>query len=586
MTTLTPGMRQYMEQKQKYPDCVLLFRMGDFYETFFDDAITISQVLNITLTSRGKGESKAPLAGIPYHSLDRYLGKLVSAGHKVALCEQVEDPKEAKGIVKREVVRVITPGTIVEDSMLSEKTHNYIASIFGDGQEFGIAFVDISTGDFQFTEGSLKTIFHEIARKKTAEVLISYGHEKIENFCKQHAIFVNRVEDKKFWMPNAVTQLQKQFRKSPQDLGFVEKDFALCAVGSLLDYLFETQKQTLQFLKKPSFFTPDKGMVLDATTMRNLELLKNATDGSQRGTLLSVLDETVNAMGGRLLRQWITHPLKDKQEIDTRLDAVESLTKNIMLCDDIRESLSEMFDIERLVSRMGYKMTRPADLVTLKHSLQKLPYIQELLAQIHNDYFMTLQQFEDVSEVVSLIDAAIAEESEGSEVIRSGSGYSQGGSGRREIGIIKRGYHEELDTLYELKFNTKKAIRTLEEKEQEKTGMSLKVGYNKVFGYYIEVTNKFKDMVPDHYIRKQTLVNGERFITQELKEFEETLLNAETKALVIESEILETVIQKVVEHTTQLQAIATRIATIDVLCSLAKTAYTHNYVKPTMCETY
>ena len=581
---LTPGMKQYMEQKQKYPDCILLFRMGDFYETFFNDAIKVSQILNITLTSRGKGETKAPLAGIPYHALERYLGKLIASGNKVAICEQVEDPKTSKGIVKREVVRIVTPGTIVEDSMLSEKSNNYVASIFGDGENYGVSFVDVSTGDFIFTEAKKHEVMQELFRKNTAELIYNFIDKEIEMFCKKNSIYLNRLDERNFWINNAMDSLKNHYGKESSELGFLDHEFALCSAGSLLTYLHETQKQSLSFLKKPKIFKISSNMVLDSSTIKNLELLKNVR-GEMRGSLLSVLDRTSNAMGGRLLKQWITHPLKNVLEIKERQFAVKQLFDNVVLCTDVGDLLSEIFDIERLVSRIAYRLVRPADLVNLKNSLKKLDLLKELLSESVG-LFEKLICFEDVSSLIKLIDDSIAEESKGSEMIRSGAGYSSGGSGKREIGIIKDGYNSELDELYALKFETKKLIHNLEVKEQERTGFTLKVGYNRVFGYFIEVSNRFKDKIPDNYIRKQTLVNGERFITEELKEFEEKLLKAEERIVSIESKILDEVISAVIENTDKIQKISKRIATIDILCSFAKVSYEENYILPEVNENY
>ncbi len=575
-----------METKQKYPDCLLLFRMGDFYETFFEDAVKISQILNITLTGRGKGETRAPLAGIPYHSMDRYLPKLVSAGYKIAICEQIEDPKLAKGIVKRDVVRIITPGTIIEDSVLAEKSNNYIASIFGDGTHYGIAFIDISTGEFVFTEGLPDEIMQELFRKKTAELILGTTEKKFETFCKNNAIFVNHIDEKKFWINNGIEKINHHFNQYPDQLGFKEKEFALCAAGALIDFLHETQKQSLNFLKKPHFFRLNQNMILDATTIKNLDLLKNARDGTARGTLLSVLDKTCNPMGGRLIKNWITHPLKDVLKIKERLYAVEEFSVDIVNCDDLREKLRGILDIERLVSRINYKLARPADLNNLKHSLLKLKEIQELLAEAKTNGIQKLLQFEDVSELIQLIDDAIAEESIGSEIIRSGQGYSSGGSGRREIGIVKKGYNAELDELYKIKFDTKTMIFELEKKEQEKSGIALKVGYNNVFGYFIEISNKFKDRAPSYFIRKQTLVNGERFITQELKEFEDKLLHADERILQLEADIFNVVLQKTSENTEKLQKISEKLAQLDVLSTFAKVSFQNRYVLPEINDDY
>lgn len=580
---LTPGMKQYMDEKQKYPDCLLLFRMGDFYECFFEDAITVSKILNITLTNRGKGETKAPLAGIPYHSLERYLGKLVNSGHKVAICEQTEDPKQAKGLVKREVVRVITPGTVVEDSILEQNASNYLAAIF-IAEGYGLAFLELSTGTIEYTElTSLESLKQELTRRRTAEVLVGLDKDEIKSFCQINTIYYQKVDSQYFWMGK--TAVENQYHTSADSLGFSDKDFGLCAVGAILSYISSTQKIGVKYLKKPRFYELSRFMKLDGSTIKNLELLKNIHDGSLRGSLLSVLDKTTTPMGSRLLKTWITHPLQEAKEITNRHEAVSECVKNPVIVSKVQDEFKELFDIERLVSKICYRMQSPKDLVNLKYSLQKLPVLQELLSSFTSQIKQAIN-FPDVSKLVALIDKTIADESQGSEVVRSGAGYAAGGSGRRDIGMIKSGCHEELDELYELKLHTKKKILDMEKSEQEKTGMTLKVSYNKVFGYYIEVSNKFKDKVPDNYIRKQTLVNAERFITEDLKEFENKLLSAEQKIIAIEDTLLAEVVSAVEKQIKELQQISEQIAEIDIYLSFATVAREWNYVKPEITDQY
>lgn len=581
---LTPGMRQYMEVKQQYSDCIVLFRMGDFYETFFDDAQEISSLLGITLTARGKGESRAPLAGIPYHSLDRYLGKLMQAGKKVAICEQTEDPKKAKGLVKRDVVRILTPGTVVEDSILQEKVQNFIASIFSDGKTFGLSFVDVSTGMFLWTEAkSIALIQQELIRKKTAEVLVPKIFSDLDSFCVQNNIYINHLPSDHFFLPTAQSNIKKQF----SDLAsLTNHEFALCACGGLLRYLHDTQKQGLAYLKNPQQYSISEYMQLDGSTVRNLEILRNIRDGSSKGTLVSVLDQTKNPMGARMLKFWLTHPLKNISEIQLRLFAVKELTQDIISIDDIQTIFSKIIDIERLVSKISFRLTNYKDLVQLKFSLLQVKELQNMMSEKNATRIQKLCAFPDVSAVISHIDRAIADESQGTEIIRSGQGYSSGGSGRRDIGIIKKGFNAEIDSLYELKFDTTKGIKDIERTEQERTGMSLKIGYNSVFGYYIEITNKYKDQVPSHYIRKQTLVNAERFITPELKEFEEKLLHAEEKIVSLENAILDEVVATIVAHTEQLQKISEHVAELDVLTSFAKVALQQNYCLPEVSNSF
>ncbi|MGM5483959.1 MAG: DNA mismatch repair protein MutS [Nanobdellota archaeon] len=583
---LTPAMKQYMEAKEKYPECILLFRMGDFYECFYDDAIKVSKLLNITLTNRGKGENKAPLSGIPYHSVEKYISKLVNAGNKVAICEQMEDPKNAKGVVKREVVRIMTPGTVVEDSILSPSSNNYIASIFGQ-DFFGVSFVDISTGEFIFGESKkLEQIFQEISRKNVSEIIIGAENENIKKFCERNNIFLNIINESNFWITKATKGIKDHYNKEPEELGFKEKDYALCSAGALINHLHNSQKQSLSYLKIPKIIYYKEYMSLDKSTIRNLELLKNISDGTTRGTLLSVLDNTRTPMGARKIKNWITHPLMDENKIKLRYGAVDELRKKIIECDEIREKLKQFFDIERLVSKINYKLTSTKDLVNLKNSLNLLNDIKQHLSDFESRKITSLTNFPDMSELIKIINDSISEEDNGNYIVRSGSGYSEGGDGRRSIGMIKKGYDKELDTLYDLKFNTKQKIKDLEKNEQEKTGMTLKVGYNKVFGYYIEVSNKFKESVPKHYIRKQTLVNGERFITEDLKKFEEELQKAEEKIITIEDNIIDKVIQKVSENTESIQKISDMISQLDVLSSFSKKSYDNDYCMPEINNGY
>jgi DNA mismatch repair protein MutS len=583
-SNLTPGMQQYMQIKEKYPDYIILFRMGDFYETFYEDAMTVSSVLNITLTSRGKDERKAPLAGIPYHSLDRYLGKLLQAGYKIALCEQVEDPKLAKGLVKREVVRILTPGTVVEDSILTDSTNNYLACLYTDGISVGLAFADISTGEFVTTEtATIQEALQELARKKVAELLIrkSYDLPEVEQFCKHQSIFLTTIAELSFQPQVALKKLQDHFKAPVLE----RKKYAHIAAGALLQHLQDTQRQQLKHLRTPEFFQASEFMLLDASTIRNLELLKNIHDKGQ-GSLLSILDKTITPMGARLLKQWVTHPLKDLHAIQARHGAVRELKQNGLHRSDIRKLLRGMCDVERVISRLSYNMVAPKEILNLNETLKKLPSLKSQLVELGSQRLEKLANVPSAATTIELISRALAEESQGSAIIRSGQGYSSGGSGRREIGIIKKGFNAQLDELYELKFNTSTKIKDLEKKEQELLGVPLKVGFNSVFGYYIEVTTRNKDSVPARYIRKQTTANGERFITEELKEFEEKLLHAEEKIIAIESKIIDEVVVEILKETDSLQKIASAISEIDVLSTFAEIAFTNNYVAPEMTNGY
>ncbi|MFA6888163.1 MAG: DNA mismatch repair protein MutS [Candidatus Woesearchaeota archaeon] len=569
----TPAMKQFHEIKALYPDCLILFRMGDFYETFYDDAVKASQILEITLTKRGKETdgTPVPLAGIPYHALEQYLAKLVRANVKVAICEQLEDPAKAKGIVKRGVVRVITPGTIIEQTLLSEKQNNYIMAIWHDETTAGIACADLSTSEFFCTEVPKNQIPHELVRYSPAEIIIDEAYKKtfapFIDYCQKKNIFITHIPAQFFSFSHAYPILTRHFNTlSLEGFGIESKRAAICAAGALLFHLKETQKSSLESMRKIRFISDNHFMILDETTLNNLEIIKNLHDGSIQYTLLNSIDNTITPMGGRLLRKWVLQPLLDKDAIDNRLDAVDELTKKVVIRQEFAEYLDKIYDIERIVSRINLGSGNARDLLALKHSLSWVPKIKNVLFFVESSMLKGLSSVETAGEIVQLLEEAIADDPP--VTIREGN-------------IIKQGFNIELDELHDICKNGKTYIKKLEQQEQEKTGIkTLKIGFNRVFGYFIEVTSKNLSLVPVHYIRKQTTANGERYITEELKQMEEKILSAEEKINLLEYELFQQIVRQISEQTEKLQTIAHTIAIIDVLHCFAETARQHNYCKP------
>ncbi len=563
---LTPGMQQYQQAKQENPDCLILLRMGDFFEMFYEDAVTCSKELEITLTARGKGEKKAPLAGIPYHALDNYLGRLVKKGYKVAIIEQLEDPKKAKGLVKRGLVRIVTPGTVVESSMLEEKENNYIMSLHANQDLFTAAFCDISTGEFFTTSyQDFNTLRSEIIRLTPSECVVpeslQVNQELIKNI-KDTGCFVHSYSDFYFKIGQAKTTLAERFNTNSLGL----EDSQLAVSGGLLQYLIATQKNNLSHLKRPTLRTNQKVMPLDSATYKNLELVKNLQDGTTKGTILSVIDKTVTSLGSRQLKKWLKKPLLDVNRINKRLDAIEELNKNIIVREEIRDIFKEVFDIERLISRVNYGNASPRDLLSLKQSLQQVPKVRELLQDIQSPLLQEIEQMDVSKEIFVLLESSIKDDANIS--IRDGN-------------IIKRDFNKELDSLHEIKSNSRNFLQKLEEQEREKTGISgLKIGFNKVFGYFIEVTKRNSSLVPENYIRKQTTANGERYITEELKVEEEKILGAQEKIAELEYNLFQEILQDIAKETVAIQKVASRIAVLDVLCSLSKVSMEFNYCKP------
>ncbi len=581
---LTPGMQQYQDVKRAHPDCLVMLRMGDFYEMFYEDAIAASRELEITLTARGQGEKRAPLAGVPYHALEPYLSKLVKKGYKIAIVEQLEDPKKAKGLVKRGVVRIVTPGMVIESSMLDEKENNYLLAISAFGEKFALACCDLSTGEFStYTIEGIPSLLSEISRLNPSECLLpeslQVNHDLIGKI-KSHGPFLNTLEDYYFRVEKAQETLLSHFQlPSLHPFGLEHRPMNISVSGALLKYLTDTQKNSLTHIKKISWRNTRQSMVLDANTMRNLELTENISDGSRRGTLLSVLDKTVTAMGSRLLKKWLREPLLEKEPIERRLEAIGELNKQVIAREEIISLLEKVQDVERLISRVNYGNASPRDLLSLRNSLRHIPLIKEKVDLIlkgnrsgnrpgesRGGLLKEISTVEKMDETADLIQGAVREDAP--ITIREG-------------GLIKPGYHPELDCLHDIRRNSRHYLRELEEKEKQRTGINtLKLGYTKVFGYFIEVTRKNLHLVPGHYIRKQTTANSERYITEELKTEEEKILGAQEKIEEMEYSLFRELLGQVAGRTAQIQDAAGKLAVLDVLCSLAKVAMENNYCRP------
>ena len=576
MAELTPMMQQYMETKKQYEDCILFYRLGDFYEMFFDDAITASRELEITLTGRDCGqEERAPMCGVPFHSAEGYIAKLISKGYKVAICEQLEDPKLAKGIVKRDVIRVITPGTVVEGNLLDESKNNYIMSIFKKGIYFGIAVCDVTTGDFyttQITEtNNFEKLLDEIARYTPAEIVVNdllfSTKEETNKITERFNLYITKIVDEKFKEDYKNSQYKFVDNNDKEIEDISEKLFAVAASNGLLFYLKDTQKIELQHINKIIVYSIVKYMSLDMIARKNLELTEKLRDKSKKGTLLWVLDKTATSMGGRHLRRWINDPLIDVVEINQRLNAVKELKENVILRGDIIEALKRVYDIERLIGKISYGNANGKDMISLKNSLRQIPSLKKLLATTHSELLQNLYlSLDELADVSDLIEQSIVDDPP--MTIKDG-------------GIIKLGYNEEVDKYKTASIEGKNWIVNIESKEREKTGIkNLKVSFNKVFGYYIEVTKSNLGLVPDTYIRKQTLTNCERYITEELKELEEKILGAEEKIVDLEYKIFIEIRDKIASNIVRIQKSASIISTLDVLASFATVAEDLNYVMP------
>ncbi len=576
MAKITPMMQQYFEIKENYKHCLLFFRLGDFYEMFFEDAVIASKELEITLTGKDWGqEERAPMCGVPFHSADGYIARLVEKGYKVAICEQTEDPKAAKGIVRREVIRVVTPGTVLDNAILDETKNNYILSVFSSGGGYGISVCDVTTGEFQTTEFSsiqaAAKILDETARFSPAELIcneVFLGSPLAKEMQDRFHLFLNDIDSRMFDFQTAKDVLQKHFHvKSLDGYGLKKKTLAVSASGALLWYLQETQKNDLSHISGLKYYTTGDFMLLDVSSRRNLELTETMREKNKKGSLLSVLDKTKTAMGARLLRKWVEQPLLSAEEIRKRLDGVEELVNDLFLREEIKDILRSMYDFERIMGRVVYQNANARDLTALKNSIENLPLLKDVLGRCKSVYLRELhEQLDPLENIHMLIAQAIVEDPPFSV---------------REGGMIREGYSDELDTYAKAKRDGTSWIRQLEEEEREKTGIkNLKVRYNKVFGYYIEITKSNLDGAPERYIRKQTLANCERFITPELKELEELILGAEDKITTLEYDMFCEIRNAVAAEVERIQFCAYIVSVADCLQSLAETAQTMQYVKP------
>ncbi|MDK2939082.1 MAG: mismatch repair protein MutS [Methanolobus sp.] len=581
MSKVTPAMQQYYAAKEEHKDALIFFRMGDFYESFGEDAKTIAQELEITLTTRGKSKDgeKMPLAGIPYHAIDNYLPRLIKKGYKVAICEQLEDPKKAKGVVKRGVVRVVTPGTAMDSSMFADSSNNYLVALYADKGEFGLSFLDISTGEFLATqltdEHPYDRIISELARMGPSECIMPPSLLKdthLKERIKDLRIIIHEFDEDLFDSKIAEKVLLDHFKVSTlEGMGCSELLAAVSSAGAALRYATDTQMRELSQVQTLKTYFDSEFMVLDAITLRNLEIVRNVRGEGNDASLIGVLDETKTPMGRRQLQKWLLKPLISVDAINDRLDAVSWLHDNTLVRFDIRAHLSYVKDMERLVGRVMYGNSNARDLVSLKKSLESVPLLLDSLQgckdiKLLESTSLKLSSFAELDELAKLIDSAIVEEPPLS--VRDG-------------GMIKPGYNEQLDELFDLSKNGKQWIAKFQQKERDRTGIkSLKVGYNKVFGYYLEVTKANISQVPDDYIRKQTMTNAERFYTPELKERESAILSADEKMVALEYELLTELNSIVASHSRQLQETAALIGTLDVLANLAEVAANNNYVRP------
>ncbi len=571
---VTPMMQQYLDMKDQYSDCILMFRLGDFYEMFFDDAELASRELDITLTGRDCGlEERAPMCGVPFHAVDGYISRLISKGYKVAICEQVEDPALAKGLVKREVIKIVTPGTVTDSSMLDDKKNNYLACIYAKGPMYGLAIVDVSTGEFSTTRitwgNTHSKLFDELAKYSPAEILtnqILYQSAEITGLLRNRFnAYISPMEDQYFADRYVLDILTRKFGDNP--LPADTSELSINACGALLTYLEQTQKVGLEHIRKIVPYKLEEFMMLDLSTRRNLELTETMRDKSRKGTLLWVLDRTMTSMGARTLRRWLEQPLVNSGDIRERLDSVEELKDKFMVRMELRELFKRIYDIERLMGKVVLGSANCRDLIALKNSLGQLPYIKDILASCSSELILRDNSLMDkLEDLTDLIESSITDDPPVSV---------------KEGGIIKSGWHEEVDKLRCATTEGKQWIASLEAEEREKTGIkNLKIGFTRVFGYYLEVTKSYFHLVPQEYIRKQTLANCERYVTQELKEMEETILGAEGKIIELEYRIFTEIREKIALQVGRVKQTAYCLAEIDVLCSLAEAADRENYCRP------
>ena len=579
----SPMMQRYLETKEQYKDCILFYRLGDFYEMFFDDAITAARELEITLTGKDCGqEERAPMAGVPHHAAEMYISRLIAKGYKVAICEQLEDPKSAKGIVKRGVIRVVTPGTIVESNMLEERKNNYIMSIFKSGIYFGISVCDISTGEFYAAEikdnNNFPQLLDEIARYSPSELVINSNladcTEEMSKIRERFNTYITRFQDKFFDSTPDIIKLRFNLVDTNQKPieNIEERSFAVASINALVEYIEQTQMTSLDHINKITIYQISKYMSLDMNARRNLEITEKMRDKSKKGTLLWVLDKTSTSMGGRHLRRWLNDPLIDTLEINRRLEAVKELKENVMLRGDVIDNLKKVYDIERLAGKMAYGNANARDMITLKNSLARLPEVKSVLQTTESPMLKDIyENLDDLQDIYELIEKSIVDDPP--MTVKDG-------------GIIKLGYNEEVDKLKTATTEGKNWIIQLEADEKEKTGIKnlkvgfnkvfgyfievTKVGFNKVFGYFIEVTKSNLNQVPERYIRKQTLTNAERYITEELKNLENQILGAEEKVVSLEYDLFTKIREEIAKNIIRLQKTATMVSTLDVLASFAQ----------------
>lgn len=568
-------LQQYLDIKNEYTECILFFRLGDFYEMFFEDAVTASKELEIVLTSRESGSSRIPMCGIPYHAATGYLAKLLTKGYKVAICEQVEDPKLAKGIVKREVVRVITPGTIIEEQLLNEKNNNYLAAIAEDGATYGLAYVDLSTGEFKTTQISKsqpQLLAAELTRIKPAEIYFSQGRENDLQLDRMGETTLTPGPVSDFYFDNSYRTLTEHFQvQNLRGFGCEELPAAIMAAGGLLRYLESTQKHALLHLRKIVSYQIGEFMALDPSTRRNLELTRTIRSEEVNGSLLGVLDLTITSMGARLLRSWVEQPLTRLESIIQRQSAVAEFALSLEKREQIREILKKTYDLQRISSKLASGNSNARDLLALKQTLLMIPGLKEVLRNSQESKNLEIAEaLNPLPEITQILEAALKDDPP--LTIKDG-------------GMIKPSYHPELEKLIKASTQGRRWVAQLEQEERERTGIkSLKIGYNQVFGYYIEITKANLNLAPPDYIRKQTLANGERFINQRLKEYEDQILNAHEKSIALEYQIFTELKDIVLKAIDQIQSTAAALAELDVLVTLAEVAVRYNYVRPTLSE--
>ena len=578
MAEFTPMMMQYLETKEQYKDCILFYRLGDFYEMFFEDAVTVSRELELTLTGKSCGqEERAPMCGIPYHAVDGYLNRLINKGYRVAICEQVEDPKSAKGLVKREVIRIVTPGTNINTQTMDETKNNYLMGVVYLDQSFGISTVDVTTGDYYVTQvEELRQAMDEIIKFMPSEIIFNSTLElsgmDLADLKNRLGIAMTPLADWYFDEEICEKELKQHFRVGTLDgLGLKDFEIGTIAAGSVLRYLYETQKNSLSHITRLLTYLPGKYMVIDSSTRRNLELTETLREKQKRGSLLWVLDKTKTAMGARMLRNFIEQPLIKKQDIEARLDAIEELNHQVITREEMREYLDAIYDLERLMGRVSYKSANPRDMIALMNSLQMLPHIRTLLQELEaSEWKQIFADIDPLQDIETLIRAAI--DPEPPLTIKEG-------------GIIKSGYNEEVDRLRLAKTEGKHWLANLEAEERERTGIkNLKIKFNRVFGYYLEVTNSYKELVPQEWIRKQTLANAERYTTPELKKMEEDILGAEDKLFSLEYDLFTELRDKIAGEVLRIQQTAKAVAKADAYVSLALVAERNRYVRPSINE--